>query len=119
MTDRILRADKLRDDKALHGRISRRTLLCRVGIVAALAAAAGFATTLPASAQSQQQPPGAQPPPPKAAPKRRGISAPESSAPSPSGKSYKGDDDSVPGGLPGAQPKPQPMPGGGPANPGG
>ena len=36
MTDRILRADELRGDKALYGRISRRTLLCRVGIVAAL-----------------------------------------------------------------------------------
>ena len=118
MTDRILRADELRGDKALYGRISRRTLLCRVGIVAALAAAAGLAGALPASAQSQQ-PQGTQPPPPKAAPKRRGISAPESSAPSPSGKSYKGDDDSIPGGLPGARPKPQPGPGGGPANPGG
>jgi hypothetical protein len=118
MTDRFLRAGELRGDRALYGRISRRTLLCRVGIVAALAAAAGLVTPLPASAQSQQ-PQGAQPQPPKAAPKRRGISAPESSAPSPSGKSYKGDDDSIPGGLPGAQPKTQPNPGGRPLNPGG
>ena len=40
-------------------------------------------------------------------------------ASSPSSKSFKGrDDDSVPGGLPGAQPK-TPTPGGGPTNPGG
>ena len=114
MDNMISLAGKLR---GAYGGVSRRTLLCRLG--AAAAAVAGLAAAAPASAQSQQTPP-TQPPPPKAAaPKRRGITAPESSAPSPSGKSGKGDDDSIPGGLPGARPKSQPGPGGGSSNPGG
>jgi hypothetical protein len=122
MNDRTSLADKLRTDIGTYGRVSRRARLCRLGIAAALAAAVNLATSVPAPAQSQQTPgaPGAQPSPPKAAaPRRRGITAPESSAPSPSGdKSSKGDDDIVPGGLPGARPK-TPVPGGGPSNPGG
>ena len=119
MNDTMSLSLKPRADIGAYGRVSRRTLLCRLGVVAALAATASLATAVPAPAQSQQTP-GAQPPPPKAAaPKRRGITAPESSAPSPTGKSGKGDDDSIPGGLPGAQPKSQPAPGGGPSNPGG
>jgi hypothetical protein len=121
MNDRISLAEKLCADIGAYGRISRRTLVYRLGVAAAVAAAASLAT-VPAPAQSQQQTPGAQPTPPKAAapaPKRRGITAPESSAPSPSGDKSKGDDDSIPGGLPGARPKSQPVPGGGPSNPGG
>jgi hypothetical protein len=122
MNDSLSLAEKPRADiAAAHRRASRFSPLCRLGLAAAIAAAS-LAATMPAPAQSQQAP-GAQTEPPKAPPKRRGISNPDSAAPSaapsPVGKSYKGgDDDSVPGGLPGARPKTQPMPGG-PANPGG
>jgi anti-sigma factor RsiW len=121
MNDNPSLAAQPRADAAAHRRTSRPALICRLGLAAALAAAGSLAATGPAPAQSQPQ---AQPDAPKAPPKRRGIShPPDAAAPSagssPVGKSYKGgDEDSVPGGLPGARPK-TPSPGGGPANPGG
>jgi hypothetical protein len=122
MNDSLSLAAHLRVRAAARYRSNRHALMCRFALAAALAVAVSLAATQPSPAQSQQAP-GAQPQPPKAAPKRRGISTPPdaaapSAAPSPMGKSYKGgDDDSIPGGLPGARPK-TPTPGG-PANPGG
>jgi hypothetical protein len=119
MNDSISLAEKLCMDIGAHGRVSRRTLLHRLGVATAIVAAGSLVTAVPAPAQSQQTP-GAQPPPAKASPppRRRGITAPESSAPGPSGDKSSKDDDIVPGGLPGARPK-TPVPGGGPSNPGG
>jgi hypothetical protein len=123
MNDNPSLAAQPRTDAAAHRRTKPHSLICRLGLAAALAATASLAATGPAPAQSQPTPQ-AQPEPPKAPPKRRGISHPPdaaapSAAPSPVGKSYRGgDDDSIPGGLPGARPK-TPPPGGGPANPGG
>jgi hypothetical protein len=114
MNDSLSFAEKAR--AAACCRIRPGTLLCRLGVAVALAAAASLAATAPAPAQSQQTP-AAEPPPPKASPpKRRGImSSPDgsapSAAPSPAGK-YKSNDDSVPGGLPGAQQPKTPTPGG-------
>ena len=123
MNDNPSLAAQPRANAAAHRRTNPHSLMCRLGIAAALAATASLAAPGPAPAQSQPTPQ-AQPEPPKAPPKRRGISHPPdaaapSAAPSPVGKSYRGgDDDSIPGGLPGARPK-TPPPGGGPANPGG
>jgi hypothetical protein len=121
MNDRISLAEKLFTDIGAYGHVSRRALLCRLGVAAAIVAAGSLPATVPALAQSQQTP-GAQPPPPKAtapAPRRRGMTAPESAAPSRDSKSSKEDEDIRPGGLPGVQPKSQSIPGGGPAKPGG
>ncbi len=118
MIVRISPAGKPLADLAARCRIGRPTLLCRLSIAAALAAAATLAGPVPAPAQSTKTPE-ASSEPPKAPPRRRGISNPDAAAPSPTGKASKStDDDGTPGGLPGARPKTQPNPGG-PANPGG